>query len=78
MKESLNQMLSRMRLASIKEKLVNQSKMRLKYETEAVSVIKETITHRKKLNFKNDRKLAIYESKLASKLPIISTLSGKR
>lgn len=45
---------------------------RIKWETQATQVIKEKIKHFKKTG--NKRKLAIYESKLQSKTPLLAEL----
>ncbi len=49
---------------------------KLKWESEAVNVIKNKIAHRRRFNLKNDLKLKIYESKLRAKYPIISQLNS--
>lgn len=50
----------------------DNQRLKLKYETQAVTVIKEKIAHYKKTN--NKHKLAIYESKLKGKRSVISSL----
>lgn len=50
----------------------DNQRLKLKYETQAVTVIKEKIAYYKKTN--NKHKLAIYESKLKGKRSVISSL----
>lgn len=52
----------------------DEERRKLKWESEAVNVIKTRIIQREKLHLKNDLKLKIYESKLRGKFPIISQL----
>lgn len=49
---------------------------KLKWESEAVNIIKIKIAHRRRLNLKDDLKLKIYESKLRGKYSIISQLKS--
>lgn len=49
---------------------------RIKWEGQATTVIKEKIAHYKKTG--NKRKLAIYQSKLDGKRPLISKLRSTR
>ena len=54
----------------------DEEKRKLKWESEAVSIIKIKIKNRIKLNLKNDIKLKIYQSKLRGKYSIISQLKS--
>ena len=71
-KPSIQEALQNLMKKSITVNILNDNKLKLKYETEAVSVIKNKIKHFEKTG--NKRKLAIYQSKLNGKQPIISNL----
>ena len=71
-KPSLQEALQNLMKKSIKTNILNTDKLKLKYETTAVSVIKDKIKHFEATG--NKRKLAIYQSKLKGKQPIISNL----
>ena len=69
MKQSLEH---KLKLDAIKRRILFADKLKLKYETEAVSIIKNKIKHFRKTG--NKRKLAIYQNKLKGKQLIISNL----
>ena len=56
--------------------LQDQQKHKIKLEHQAVATIQEQLEKRKKLNFKNDRKVTFYESKLSGKKKVISSLNS--
>lgn len=55
-------------------RIFKDQKLELKWESEAVEVLKEKIEKREKLGFKNDFKLKYFKDRLQAKQPLIGTL----